>query len=113
GDVLPLRGTIYPGEWTFTVRAIYDGAETRTDTAQMFFHWEYLNETMKQRSPRRADQVGVFVVQIAEPTRSAEISRTIDAQFRNSTAETLTETEKAFQLGFVAMTEAIVVGIRI
>jgi putative ABC transport system permease protein len=62
---------------------------------------------------RRADQVGVFVVQIAEPARSAEISQAIDAQFRNSAAETLTETEKAFQLGFVAMTEAIVVGIRV
>lgn len=33
--------------------------------------------------------------------------------FRNSLAETLTETEKAFQLGFVSMTEAIVVAIRI
>ena len=33
-------------------------------------------------------------------------------QFRNSLAETLTETEKAFQLGFVAMTEAIVVAIQ-
>ena len=33
--------------------------------------------------------------------------------FRNSLAETLTETEKAFQLSFVSMTEAIVVAIRI
>ncbi|MEO8165149.1 MAG: ABC transporter permease, partial [Betaproteobacteria bacterium] len=32
---------------------------------------------------------------------------------RNSLAETRTETEKAFQLGFVAMTEAIVVAIQI
>jgi putative ABC transport system permease protein len=112
GDTLPLRGTIFPGDWSFTVRAIYDGAEARTDTSQMFFHWEYLNETMKRRVPRRADQVGVFVVQIAEPARSAEISQAIDAQFRNSAAETLTETEKAFQLGF-PQTEAIVVGIRI
>src|SRR5262245_63202503 len=79
----------------------------------MFFHWEYLNETIKQRIPRRADQVGVFVVQITHPARSAEVSQAIDAQFRNSTAETLTETEKAFQLGFVAMTEAIVMAIRV
>jgi putative ABC transport system permease protein len=79
----------------------------------MFFHWDYLNETIKQRIPRRADQVGVFVVQIADPARSAELSQAIDAQFRNSSAETLTETERAFQLGFVAMTEAIVVGIRV
>jgi putative ABC transport system permease protein len=109
GDTIPLQGTIYPGVWTFTVRAIYDGADAKVDASQMLFHWEYLNETMKQRSPRRGDQVGVFMVQIAEPERSAEIGQAIDRLFRNSLAETLTETEKAFQLGFVAMTEAIVV----
>ncbi len=113
GDTIPLQGTIYPGVWTFTVRAIYHGADAKTDDSQMLFHWEYLNETMKQRSPRRGDQVGVFMVQIAAPERSAEIGQAIDALFRNSLAETLTETEKAFQLGFVAMTEAIVVAIRI
>jgi putative ABC transport system permease protein len=113
GDTIPLQGTIYPGTWSFTVRAIYDGAESKTDTSQMFFHWDYLNETVKAKLPRRADQVGVFVVQIDDPARSAEIAQAIDRQFVNSLAETLTETEKAFQLGFVAMTEAIVVAIRI
>jgi putative ABC transport system permease protein len=113
GDTVPLQGTIYPGVWSFTVRAIYDGAAASTDTSQMLFHWAYLNETMKKRNPRRGDQVGVFVVQIDNPQRSAEISQEIDALFKNSLAETLTETEKAFQLGFVAMTEAIVVAIRI
>ena len=39
--------------------------------------------------------------------------RSIDRTFKNSLAETLTETEKAFQLGFVSMSEAIVVAIRI
>ena len=33
--------------------------------------------------------------------------------FKNSMAETLTETEKAFQLGFVSMTEAIVIAIQL
>ncbi|HTO50927.1 MAG TPA: FtsX-like permease family protein [Burkholderiales bacterium] len=113
GDTIPLQGTIFPGTWSFTVRGIYDGAETKTDTSQMFFHWDYVNEVIKSKIPRRADQVGVFVVQIDDPARSAEISHAIDRQFVNSLAETLTETEKAFQLGFVAMTEAIVVAIRI
>jgi len=53
------------------------------------------------------------MVQIADPQRSAETGLAIDALFKNSLAETRTETEKAFQLGFVAMTEAIVVGIRV
>jgi putative ABC transport system permease protein len=113
GDTIPLQGTIYPGLWTFTVRAIYDGADAKVDASQLLFHWEYLNETMKQRSPRRGDQVGIFMVQVTDPQRSAEVGQAIDALFKNSLAETLTETEKAFQLGFVAMTEAIVVGIRI
>ncbi|MBI1394847.1 MAG: FtsX-like permease family protein [Betaproteobacteria bacterium] len=113
GDIVPLRGTIYAGNWTFVVRGIYDGKDRKTDTSQFFFHWEYLNERVRQLFPRRADTVGVYVVGIDDPDRAAEISRTIDEQFRNSLAETLTETEKAFQLGFVSMTEAIVVAIRI
>ena len=40
------------------------------------------------------------------------MSQAIDATFRNSLAETLTETEKAFQLGFVAMTETILLAIQ-
>ncbi|MFH1147181.1 MAG: FtsX-like permease family protein, partial [Pseudomonadota bacterium] len=39
--------------------------------------------------------------------------KTIDATFKNSLAETLTETEKAFQMSFIAMTEAIVIAIQL
>lgn len=113
GDTVPLKGTIFSGNWEFVVRAIYDGATPRTDTSQFFFHWDYLNESARQRSPQRADQVGVFVVQVADVARAAEISRAVDAQFANSAAETLTETEQAFQIGFVKQTEAIVIAIRI
>ena len=113
GDVIPLKGTIFPGEWNFVLRAIYDGKEQNTDENQFFFHWDYLNESIKKTAPRRGDRTGVFIVSIEDPDKAAEISRTIDAEFRNSLAETMTETEKAFQLGFVAMTEAIVVAIEI
>ena len=113
GDTVTLKGTIFPGNWDFVVMAIYEGKEAKTDTAQFFFHWDYLNETLRRTLPRRADQIGVYVVELADPARAAEISQTVDAVFRNSVAETLTETEKAFQLSFVAMTEAIVVAIRL
>jgi putative ABC transport system permease protein len=113
GDVIPLKGTIFPGNWEFVVRAIYDAGEAKTDTSLLFFHWDYLNETMKQRFPLRANQVGIFLIQIDDIDRAATISRTIDDQFRNSIAETLTETEQAFQIGFVKQTEAIVIAVRI
>jgi len=113
GDVVPLKGTIFPGTWTFVVRGIYDGADARTDTSQFFFHWDYLNETVKARVPTMANKIGIFVVQIADADRAAEVSEEIDALFKNSPAETLTETEKAFQIGFVKQTEAILIAVRI
>lgn len=113
GDIIPIKGTIFPGQWEFVLRGIYDGKEATTDTSQMFFHWEYLNETLQKTVARRANQVGIYLVQIDNGDYAAAISRTIDGLFRNSLAETLTETEKAFQLGFVSMTEAIVAAIRV
>ncbi|NGZ85449.1 ABC transporter permease [Duganella aceris] len=113
GDVIPLKGTIYPGNWELIVRGIFDGKQTSTNTATLFFHWDYVNETVKKLSPRRANQIGVYVVQINQPENAAAISSAVDKEFANSLAETLTETEKAFQLGFVSMSEAIVVAIRV
>ena len=112
GDIVPLRGTIFPGQWEFVVRGIYRGGKPNTDQNQMIVHWAYINETMTKRMPRRANQVGVFVTEI-DPDRAAEVSLAIDKEFKNTANETLTETEKAFQLGFVSMTEAIVVAIRL
>jgi putative ABC transport system permease protein len=113
GDVIPIQGTIYPGTWQFTVRGIYEGKDDSTITRQFYFHWDYLNEEIKKLSPRRADQIGVLILGVSDPSRTADISKAVDDEFRNSLAETLTETEKAFQLSFVAMTETIVVAIRI
>jgi len=113
GDSVPIRGTIFPGNWEFVVRGIYDGAESKTDTSQFFFHWDYVNETMKRLIARRANQVGIYIIGVKSADQAARVAQEVDATFRNSLAETLTETEKAFQLGFVAMTEAIVVAIRI
>lgn len=113
GDVLPLRGTIFAGNWEFVIRAIYEGATPRTDTSQMFFHWQYLDETLRAKAPQRSSLAGVFVVQVSDISRAAEISAEIDALFRNSPAETYTETEQAFQIGFIRQTEAIVIAIRI
>ena len=113
GDSIPLIGDIYPGNWQFFVRGIYDGRDAKIDTSQMFFHWQYLNETVKTKFPRRADQTGIYFIEINDPSMAATVSRDIDKVFKNSLAETLTETEKAFQLGFIAQTKALVVAIRI
>jgi putative ABC transport system permease protein len=78
----------------------------------MFFHWAYLNESVKKRLPRRGDQIGVLIEQLKDPDQAAAVSQAIDSTFKNSLAETLTETENAFQLGFVSMSEAILLAIQ-
>jgi len=81
--------------------------------SSFFFNWDYLDEKMAQDMPGRPSHVGWYVVQIEDPSAGAAISEAIDALFVNSTAETLTETEKAFALGFVSMSAAIITGIRL
>ena len=73
-----------------------------------FFHWDYLNESLKKTAPGRANQVGYYIIQLTDPDRAADVSTAIDKNFKNSLAETLTETEKAFQMSFVAMSDALI-----
>ena len=113
GDIMNMEGDIYPGSWQFTVSGIYIPRSKTDDATQMFFHWEYLNERMKQDDLTRADQVGYYVVKINDPSRSAEISQKIDQLFKNSAAETKTETEGQFQQGFVSSSGAIISAINI
>ncbi len=114
GDIFQLTGQIFPGQWDFIVAGIYDGATKGTDTAQMFFHWSYLNEEIGKRSESRgSEMVGVYIVEVDSRDLTSSVSIAIDELFSNSSKETYTETEKAFQLGFVAMTEAIVVAVRL
>lgn len=113
GDVITLQGTIFPGNIDLVLLGVYRGAQKTTDETAFFFRYEYLNERNKAAGSTFADKAGWFIEKIKDPDRSAEVSQEIDALFENSLAETLTETEKAFQLGFVAMTDAIVTSLKV
>jgi putative ABC transport system permease protein len=113
GQTITLRGTIYPGEWPLTIRGIFRGRDRTADETPLLFHWEYLNEGVKRTLPGAVDTVGWYLVGVRNPERAAQVSAAIDGTFRNSLAETLTETEKAFNLGFISMTEAIITVIRL
>ena len=113
GDPIVLKGNIYPGQWEFIIRAIYTGAETTTDESRFIMHWDFLNETLKKNADSRADTVGWYIIKVARPELAPQVAAQVDALFKNSLAETLTETEKAFYLGFVSMTSAILVAIQV
>jgi putative ABC transport system permease protein len=97
GDHMILEGDIFPFNLDFVVRGVYDFP---TDNESMFFHIQYLFESMPVR---QRDRAGMFVALIDNPQNSGVISKAIDDSFRNSSDQTRTETEKAFQLSFVSM----------
>jgi putative ABC transport system permease protein len=102
-----LTGTIFYGEWEFVIRGIYTGAQPSTDETVFMFHWDYLNEGVRERNSQQADYVGWYMLLIDNQANPAVISETVDAMYKNSYAETKTETERAFQQSFVAMSGTI------
>ncbi len=100
GDRIPIVGDIFPVTLTFTVRGMYD---SERDNETLYFHHEYLNEAMRSAGQaQRLDQVGTFVLRMNRADDATSISKAVDDMFRNSPLQTKTETERAFQLSFLA-----------
>jgi putative ABC transport system permease protein len=113
GDVMPMEGDVYPGQWEFVVRGIYEPRDQTTDPSSMMFHYKYVDERVRQESPDRAGQIGWYIVRIDDPDGSARISQDIDNLFANSRAETKTETERAFQQSFLSAASAVITAMNV
>jgi len=99
GQKVPVSGTIFPGTWTFTIRAVYHAKDPAFGEESMLFHWKYLSE----RGMQGQGIVGWYVLQLSDPARAGEVTQAVDVLYANSGASTHTETERAFQAGFVSM----------
>ncbi len=113
GDRVRLIGTIYPGNWDLTLRGIYRGRDKGTDESAFLLRWDMLDENLRATVPGRAGNVGWYIMKISNPNDGVRISKAVDGLFKNSLAETLTETEEAFQLSFIAMSSAIITGLQL
>ena len=98
GQNITLQGTIFPGDWTFTIRGIYTPSDAVLNDDMMLFHHAYLDERIG-----RAGIAGWYVVRIKSPDSAAAIGKLIDERFRNSSAATKTGTEQAFNASFATM----------
>jgi putative ABC transport system permease protein len=103
GDRVPLQGVIYRRPdgrpWEFTIDAIYESSEKSLPTTNFFFHYEYMNETIRDQAYGH-DMVGWYVIKVSDPRQSEALAQKLDAIFANSAHETKTSTEKAFISGF-------------
>jgi len=95
GDRITLLGTIYPVDLEFTLVGIYTN---ESDERAFYFRRDYFEEA--QGKPGK---VGVFFLMCRSAESVPKVIETVDSTFRNTDAETLTETERAFEASFVQM----------
>jgi putative ABC transport system permease protein len=99
GDRVPIQATIWRkpdgATWEFNIVGIYD-APKGVDNTQFLFRYDYFDEARAFGK----GLVGWYGLRIADPQRSTEVGKAIDALFANSPAETKTQTEQALAQGF-------------
>ena len=98
GQNITLQGTIFPGDWEFTIRAVYVPDDPSFGDQMFFFHYDYLYEGVNGNIIP-----GWYILQLEDPTAAPVVIDRIDRMFENSIRPTKTETEKAFNAGFVTM----------
>lgn len=100
GDKIPLVSSIWPnkdgGPWEFDLVGIYEGKDDTVSTSQMFMNYAFFDEYRAFGE----GGVGQFMIAIEDPKASAAIARQIDSLFTNSSDETKTQTEKAYNQMF-------------
>jgi putative ABC transport system permease protein len=99
GDTIPMRSNIWTQKgggntWPMKIAGIFHAANG--DNQSIYFHYDYLNEARAEIK----DQIGMVVIKVADPAKSEQIARNVDAMFANSSTETKTSTERAFIQGF-------------
>jgi putative ABC transport system permease protein len=98
GQDVTIQGTIFPGDWTFTIRGVYTPTDQVINDDMLIFRSDYLDERLG-----RPGITGWYVVEIDDADQAAAVSKAIDDLFRNSSAPTKTGTEQAFNASFATM----------
>lgn len=95
GDRIVLKGTIYPMNLELTIRGIFTAPEP---TQSVYYNNKYVEEGVAWAK----GQAGTFGILADSPENVPKIAGAVDSMFRNSPQPTKTESEKAFQLSFIA-----------
>jgi putative ABC transport system permease protein len=105
GDKLVITSGIYPGDWELEVVGLYTPLRKTVDRNSMVLRWDYLNDD--PRNDYSKDKIGWVMSRVSDPKASAEIQKKIDATFDERDDQTLTMSERAFQLSFLGAFAAI------
>jgi putative ABC transport system permease protein len=96
GQKIIIVGTIFPVNLELTIRGFYTAPE---DTSSLYYNQKYVEESV----PYLKGVNGFYTILAKSPQDVPKIQAAVDETFHSSPQPTKTETEKAFQLGFLAM----------
>ncbi len=96
GDRLNITGKIFPLNLELTIRGIFDPPDP---TQSIYFNKDYIDEGF----PKLKGNEGFFAVLADSPDSVTRVAQAIDEEFRNADRPTKSESEHAFQLGFIGM----------
>jgi putative ABC transport system permease protein len=99
GDRIPIKNALYgpTKTWEFNLDGIYKNGHTGGDESQFWLQWKYFDESIPAVIK---SNIGWYVVKLESPDDAVSVGAAIDKTFANSSTETKTETESAFQAGF-------------
>jgi putative ABC transport system permease protein len=99
GDRIPLKNALYgtTKTWEFNLDGIYHNDKPGGDESQFWLQWKYFDENVPAAVKSTA---GWYVIKLDNPDEAARVGKAIDTLFANSSSETKTETESAFQANF-------------
>ena len=99
GDRVPLKNALYgpTKTWEFNIDGIYKNDHPGGDESQFWLQWKYFDENVPAVI---RGMIGWYVLKLDSPDDAVRVAKSIDTEFANSSTETKTETESAFQAGF-------------
>ncbi len=107
GQTVPITGTIFQRTdgrpWEFTVRAIYTSTSAAVDKISLYFHYDYLRESVEQGGATGPEGVGVYMLRVTPGTDPLTVQQAADALFENGPQRVQTTTEAEFNRQFISM----------
>jgi putative ABC transport system permease protein len=103
GDRIPLGSAVWTRKdggnaWDFEIVGTYRSPSGKVPTTELWMNYAYFDEARANAN----GTVTLIFVKIADASRAAQISETIDALFANSMNETQTQNEKDWLRGQIA-----------
>jgi putative ABC transport system permease protein len=104
GDRVTLKGTVFPVD----VELRIVGEIPNERAPHLWFQREYLDQALRAAGRGGLDVLGTVWVRVDDPARVGPLMQEIDDLFRNSEAETATETEKSWFANFFSQLQGFV-----